>query len=174
MRIQCVVLYLLIVLFITCLGCFSRNDVHNNVESFAITKKYIDKVYLRQATALEDCLYDLELHIFNCIEHYKNMWTEEAVNDIAISISPSEKKVFKSLNYKQCIEIIAEHNANRFMCRAFEIAIDEEDMLLKYALEEYFQCINYKGKKQNNPLTFKMPQIGIGNIEGAMKNRNKT
>ncbi|KAM0675576.1 hypothetical protein GVAV_000942 [Gurleya vavrai] len=47
-------------------------------------------------------------------------------------------------DYRKYIEIIAEHNAKRFICVEFEIAFDEEDKLVEYAVLEYEECIKKK------------------------------
>ncbi|KAM0676917.1 hypothetical protein BDAP_002509 [Binucleata daphniae] len=148
-------------LFLLSLGCSSSKIVPLNVGNFVSNKKYLDKTYVKQASKLEKCILELDDIIILQIETFKRIWTNEAAINVLHTLTRNERQEFRLLNYKQCFDIIAEHNAKRFVCVGFEIMEGEEDVLIKYALEEYQACITHKKGLNSNPLRFEMPQIGV-------------
>lgn len=148
-------------LALICLGCNSKKSV-DAAESFVINTKFLDRTYLKQAERLEKCLYELQSHIYDRIELYKDRWVNYAISDVESILRSQGVSQFDLSNFAECFQVIAEHNANRFICRTFEILAGEEDMLHKYAVDEYQKCVAQKNRREKNPLIFEMPQIGVG------------
>ncbi|KAM0676915.1 hypothetical protein BDAP_002507 [Binucleata daphniae] len=119
-------------------------------------------MYVSQMDNLERCIADLPSHMYNRIFMHKKEWSEAALFDI---IKMFENVVTKQdiirAKYLECFEIIAEYNAKRFVCFAFEIAENEVDKIQEYATIEYYKCIEEKNLASKKPIMFSMPKIGI-------------
>ncbi|KAM0687899.1 hypothetical protein COBT_000853 [Conglomerata obtusa] len=163
MKIHLLTLFLFILaLFHTTLSCLFRSTY---VEpSYISNKKFEDPIFVKQASRMEECIAQLPKHIYRRIARFKNRWAQNAFDIVLRTKSVKDQQKLHKFGFLECFEIVAEHNANRFICKGYFIDPGELDMLAKYALEEYYQCVDIKNDRLLRAIEFQLPRIGIADI----------
>ncbi|KAM0687542.1 hypothetical protein COBT_001213 [Conglomerata obtusa] len=141
------------------LACISKPS--SSESGYIVGNKYFNADYLNQLERMEKCLQDLPAHIYKRTLQLRETWTVQAFSDVRNKLKHFDQQILIKRGFIDCIRIVAESNANKFICKAFVINPGENNLLYEYALLEYEECIRRKNEPYIKQLTFEMPNIGI-------------
>ncbi|KAM0687898.1 hypothetical protein COBT_000852 [Conglomerata obtusa] len=113
---------------------------------------------------MEECIAELPEQLYERKERFKTQWAQNTYDIVFRTKSVKDQQKLHKHNFLECFEIVAEYNAKRFVCKGHFLDPGEVDLLAKYALEDYYDCVDFKNNRLLRAIEFQLPKIKIGDI----------
>ncbi|KAM0676962.1 hypothetical protein BDAP_002464 [Binucleata daphniae] len=125
--------------------------------NYIAKEKFTDPEYVLQENIMEKCIKDLLPPLPERLETIKRIFINSAVFTVKLNLKAADHATFDKRGYIKCIEIIAAHKANLVICKKFLGIYFDYDIIKKYAILEYEECLRQKNKLYIRELKFSMP-----------------
>ncbi|KAM0676964.1 hypothetical protein BDAP_002462 [Binucleata daphniae] len=127
--------------------------------NYVITKKYLDPDYIVQEVKMAKCISELTNIEYNRRNFIKIAYQNSAFLNERDKISYRDITDFVERSFDVCYGVVAEHKANKIVCKDFEIAYAGFDLIKQYALLEFTECVRQKNLDAKKPFELVIPDI---------------
>ncbi|KAM0676963.1 hypothetical protein BDAP_002463 [Binucleata daphniae] len=143
-------------------SCLSKHpkDTGNYVKE----EKFMDAEYILQTAHMQRCIDELSPTLSNRLQRLKNILIQSAVEEVKQVLETADHAVFDKRGFATCIGIVALHKANTLICRDFEELYPDYDLIKKYAIYEYEECVRQKNAPYIRSINFPRPINFIDNL----------
>ncbi|KAM0675831.1 hypothetical protein GVAV_000606 [Gurleya vavrai] len=130
---------------------------------YTAKEKMKDNVYLDQFEKLKDCKKNFKSSEQDLENILTKRWSDDAYNELKKTFKDLNENYFERQNFIDCIKIVAEKNAEVFVCNRCKEFPLKFDLVIHYAKIEFEICVEQKNKANRLPLFFLRPKIGPEN-----------
>lgn len=99
-------------------------------------KKLNDAKYLLQSNFLNKCVQEMSNDEKRLLEHYKDYWAEHRL------IAIRNPEIVEADIQTDCLKIVSEHQAKKFLCPSFDDTYRDDDAIMPYVTREYKKCVS--------------------------------
>ncbi|KAM0676562.1 hypothetical protein BDAP_002856 [Binucleata daphniae] len=144
-------------------ACVSKKEGNGILVTLDYTKWKDDK-YIDQLEKLATCLQELPSEIYDKKEELIMFWNKYAKQQLTKKMTPVDKQTYTEYNYFDCLNKIAEHEVNKFLCNK-----KNNNPLLYDSIEKYNEitakeCITTKNLLYLTNFLLEIPTIGFSSV----------
>ncbi|KAM0685671.1 hypothetical protein COBT_003115 [Conglomerata obtusa] len=137
------------------IACFYSQS--KDTGDYTYYKKFEDPEYILQVAHLEKCTTSMTELYKTTLYNIYNIIKNEAYNNIVNKLTNENIARFNSRNLIDCVSIIANHKANKIMCKNYRHYYMDYDLIEGYVLLEYLECLKQKNSKYVTKVEFDLP-----------------